>query len=377
MLEYDVIKELQRTNSSKEKVAILKRNDTPLLRLIFCYAYDKRLVYHIKKFDPYAYGYSTLGDKFFHLLDDLNHKLILGSNLIRHTVEENIVLLDKESQSIATRILNRDLECGVGIKTINRAFNVNLPEEYVMLAKPCNKRQIKYPCVVQTKLDGVRAFTKYGDLFSREGKKFVGMSHFPYLTSGLDGELIVPHVSFETLVGMVKDHMEHPEIEYHIFDYMDTSMPYGERIQWLRRNIIEVPNIFIVPAFRCNNKQQLETAFATIERLGYEGLMVKPPNHKYEFKRSNRWLKLKVCRSTDLKIIDVEMGKGKFSDVVGAIICDYRGTPVRVGSGFSDAQREAFTLNPPIGEIAEIKYQNITSKGSLRHPVFKCIKEGL
>jgi DNA ligase-1 len=58
--------------------------------------------------------------------------------------------------------------------------------------------------------------------------------------------------------------------------------------------------------------------------------------------------------------------------MLGGFIVDYKGKEVRVGSGFSDAERHDlwFSKHSQIGNIIEVKYHEVTPDGSLRHPVF-------
>ena len=47
-----------------------------------------------------------------------------------------------------------------------------------------------------------------------------------------------------------------------------------------------------------------------------EGVVIKQPNSKYEYKRSSKWLKFKPERDTlDLLVVDEYKGKGKYKDI--------------------------------------------------------------
>jgi DNA ligase-1 len=62
--------------------------------------------------------------------------------------------------------------------------------------------------------------------------------------------------------------------------------------------------------------------------------------------------------------------------MAGGVIVDFKGVPVRVGSGLSDSQRAFWYQDPDeiIGRTAEILYQNVTPAGSLRHPRLKGLR---
>ena len=115
--------------------------------------------------------------------------------------------------------------------------------------------------------------------------------------------------------------------------------------------------------------------------LEHEGVMINLADEYYQFTRTNALLKVKVMQDCDLEIIGVQEGQGKFAGTLGALIVDYKGTPVGVGSGISDdIRREIWTnQNKYIGRVATIQYFEVThdkdGTESLRFPVFKELRE--
>ncbi len=85
--------------------------------------------------------------------------------------------------------------------------------------------------------------------------------------------------------------------------------------------------------------------------------------------------------SADLKIIGFEQGTGRLENTLGAIIVDYKGTKVNVGSGFKDYQRDLIWNNKEklLHTIAEIQYfeesKNEDGQISIRFPVFKTLRD--
>ena len=82
-------------------------------------------------------------------------------------------------------------------------------------------------------------------------------------------------------------------------------------------------------------QQELDKQIA----LEHEGVMVNLANAAYEGKRTKNILKVKAMQDCDLKIIGFEEGTGKNKGTLGAIIVDYKGFEVKVGSGFTDEER--------------------------------------
>jgi DNA ligase-1 len=58
---------------------------------------------------------------------------------------------------------------------------------------------------------------------------------------------------------------------------------------------------------------------------------------------------------------------------MGALLCNYEGHEVKVGTGFSDVEREEFMERPPA--MIEVKFQEKTKAGSLRFPAFIRVRE--
>ena len=68
--------------------------------------------------------------------------------------------------------------------------------------------------------------------------------------------------------------------------------------------------------------------------------------------------------------------------MLGAVIVDYKGNSVNVGSGFDEAERVELWKNPDrlIGKIATIKYKEVsknkdTGLESLQFPVWNGLRE--
>jgi DNA ligase-1 len=115
---------------------------------------------------------------------------------------------------------------------------------------------------------------------------------------------------------------------------------------------------------------------------GYEGIMIKDADAKYECKRSVSWLKMKPFIEVSLAVVATEEGTGKNQGRLGALICegedDGKTIHVNVGSGFTDEQRTEYwdDKESMVGQIVEIradaatKSQDSETVWSLRFPRF-------
>ncbi len=130
-----------------------------------------------------------------------------------------------------------------------------------------------------------------------------------------------------------------------------------------------------------NNKIVQELLKQVIE-LSQEGMMINVYGAPYEFNRSKNMLKVKQMYPIDLRVIDVLEGSGANKGKVGALLVNYKGCPLKVGSGLTKELREEFWQNKDaiIGKIITIKYfEETTNKKdnskSLRFPIFLGVRE--
>jgi DNA ligase 1 len=126
--------------------------------------------------------------------------------------------------------------------------------------------------------------------------------------------------------------------------------------------------------FKDYNKEMVEA--------GFEGIMIKDPEGKWEGKRSVAWLKQKPFIEVSLAVTAVEEGTGRNVGKLGAVVCegvdDGKRIVVNVGSGFTDEQRAEFwqAKDSLIGQVVEVRADAATRSQdsedvwSLRFPRF-------
>jgi DNA ligase-1 len=232
-------------------------------------------------------------------------------------------------------------------------------------------------------------FTHITEALSREIDTF-GRSYV------LDGE-VVSH-SFQDLMKQVhrKDNVQAQDAKLMVFDILPlVEFKQGESVMGQRRrsNFLktyqkmfdDLTCIEIVPQrefdldvmtdeieFKDYNKEMVEA--------GYEGIMIKDPDAKYECKRSTSWLKQKPFIEVSLEIRAVEEGTGRNKDRLGAVVCegvdDEKEIKVNVGSGFTDNDRDDYwkSRDSLIGQVVEVRADAVTRNQdgtySLRFPRF-------
>jgi DNA ligase-1 len=317
------------------------------------------------------------------------------------------------------RILIKDLRCGVSEKTINKVLKEfpNIPQIPVfecMLAHDGANHESKITGkkLLEIKLDGVRVLTiinvenRTVTQYSRNGKELVNFSHITESLEKnidlfersyvLDGEMISS--SFQALMKQVhrKDDVAAQDARLMLFDIVPLSefaqgtSTLGQRrrskmLQQMKPIFDQITNIDIIEQVEVDLDAFVgELEFKQFNQdaieQGFEGIMIKDVDAKYQCKRSHHWLKIKPFIEVSLEVYNVEEGTGRNAGRLGALVG--RGSEngkqitVNVGSGFSDHQRLEFwydRLNMH-GQIFECRADAITMNQdgtySLRFPRF-------
>jgi ATP-dependent DNA ligase len=127
-----------------------------------------------------------------------------------------------------------------------------------------------------------------------------------------------------------------------------------------------------------NNTTAQDVCNKLVEAGGYDGLILRDPQgvwRKGDRGTGGEIIKIKRKLSFDLRVIGREEGKGKHRGRLGAIIVEFNGNELRVGTGFTDAERSAWWGGTePIGKIVEIEAMDYSSDGLLREPRFKGVR---
>lgn len=408
---YQMIKELELTSGKKEKVEIIKKwvatNPTSIKGWIQ-EALHPRILFYMRQmpnaYQPLSTSVMTELDV-LNLLDSLSSRKVTG-NMAEDAVRRALNLLDYEDGQMLMRILQKDLKCGANSGTFNKALGEGfIPEFDIGLSEQYDEERVKFPCIGQPKIDGLRVVAFVGtdrvDYFSRSGKPFDTLESLTpnilaSFTPGtvLDGE--VTSDSFLESISAVKRKTakkdgEH-NIVYFIFDIMsqgqfdskDCPATQEYRLKMLDEmfDIIATEgrnpqNIKTIPWKLLHNAEELDEYYTEALDAGWEGLMVKQRNAGYHFKRGYHWMKIKPEKSYDLEITGFIEGKkgGKTDGMLGAITYDYNGYVGKVGTGFSLELRQQIwdARDQLIGDLIEVEAMERSGKGMVRlqHPRFK------
>jgi DNA ligase-1 len=364
-------------------------------------------------------GQGLSWDNFKQLAESLYRRQLTG-----HAARDAInlamgVATDSQWNDFYRRILIKDLRCGVSEKTVNtvakktKKSNYSVPVFECMLAHDGANHESKITGkkLVEPKLDGVRVLTvvdyesRIVTMYTRNGKELV---NFPHIVKAFednmdnwgrsyvfDGEVV--STSFQALMKEVhrKENAQAQDARLMLFDIVPLTefkagasvMGQKRRSAFLRENFSKLfadsgcidiiaqrefdLDVFTDEIeFKDYNKQMVAE--------GFEGIMIKDPNGKWEGKRSVAWLKQKPFIEVSLAVIETEEGTGRNVGKMGALVCegteDGKLIRVNVGSGFTDKDRDEFWSCKVDGQVIEVRADAVTQNQdgtySLRFPRF-------
>lgn len=228
---------------------------------------------------------------------------------------------------------------------------------------------------ISEKLDGVRAYWDGKQFLSRQGNQYLAPDWF---TAGLpkeplDGELWLDRKAFQRTVSIVRRQDKNEQwrqIRYVVFDAPAMSDPFEKRITYLNEFVRELNHEFVTALDQtlCRGVSHLKEELERVESLGGEGLMLRQPASKYVAGRSSSLLKVKTFHDAEAEVIGHQPGAGRHKGRMGALqvrLAD--GTEFSVGTGFSDAQRDA---PPGVGSVITFRYQELSDGGVPRFPSY-------
>lgn len=398
----EVLEKISQTSSKNDKIQILKDNDCTSLRELLSIALNPYDHYGVIDFDDGRVYRGDIPkiDETVSLKTQLLSGLITG-HTARDAVRKTILCYNKLVRKWLVRIFKKDLKAGIAIKTVNKAFPKLIPEFTIALCDTYEDSG-KLPegdWIAEPKLDGLRCITIIDNsnkitFLSRAGKQLYNLELIEEKIKTLnlkavvlDGELYSNNWNDTiSITHTQEEHKDKNKLTYYIFDIV----PYIEWVQKKSTESLEIRklkfnNIFkekldyvkLVKHAEISNFKEMQLVHKEYIERGYEGIVLKKLNSYYPFKRSKSWLKYKLTETYDIRITGFLPGTGKHKGKLGAFICEFEEKCVKVGSGFTDDQREKFwgNKNEMVGKVVEVQCQEKTKDGSLRFPVFVRIRE--
>lgn len=346
----------------------------------------------------------------------------------REFIRTSEVTFGSLAADLAKAIVTQDLKIGITATSLNKVFGSTfIPKTGCMLGTPYGdvpEHRVDWPCIVTEKLDGVRRIlVKQGGVchfFSRSGHEDTGLVDIAQEAQFLpdnyvyDGELLAAG-RFDNCIAqrqatnsLANSKGKKTGLIFNVFDALPVDEFYAGKSTanatlrkiWLGATLMDSSIAFLdedwakricafgiyqdlkyikpVPILGLvNNIHDVTPIVEKIWNRGGEGVMLNTSKGLYEIKRSKSLLKVKHTEEHVLTVVDILEGTGKYEDAMGAIVVEYKGNLVGVGSGFTDEQRQLIWWQPDsyIGRKVEIETfgESINAQGfvSLNCPIFK------
>lgn len=321
-------------------------------------------------------------------------------------------LTTAEAKLAFQAIIERRPDCGVNASTANKAQPGLISAFQAMLAQPWNEAKVQKmidTCghvLVEPKYDGERRIAicthkDHVNIYSRQGRLD---SHVPemnqllgkFMSPGLviDGELYPLDKDFARMAGIMRSKSEftlkEANLVFVVFDVLNitewntkqSQLNQLQRTAWAHttvRNFVAASGwggwVESAPSTSCKTVSEVDDLYLQALDKGLEGVIIKRPDAKYAFKRSNDWIKRKMEETVDLAVTGFLPGDpGKqFENSLGRMVCFHKDKEIHVSPGkMSHEERQHVWDNDGqyLGCIIEVAFQEETPDGSLRHPRF-------
>lgn len=414
----DILLELDSDSSRLFKEATLKKHqNNNQLKQVISMALDPYRNFYIKKIPDYTHLNTelSLADALV-LLDDLSNRVVTGHKAVQHL---NTILssVSDADAAVITKIIRRDLRCGVSTSTVNKVWDKLVPEYSCLLCSVYDQKiakNINYPAYVQLKADGLRvnAIVCGGicTLYSRKGsgiylKDDSLMNQFIKLAAGqdlvFDGELVgysngimMPRkqgngIANKAIKGTITEE-ESKLLNAVLWDVIPLAdfkvgkcpIVYEDRFNLLQGRISAFytdtesivmdslsginQKITLIDNFEVNCFDEAEAIFNEYLGKKLEGVIIKNKKSLWSNTRSKEQIKLKAEKVCELRITGFNYGEAgtKNEFRLGSLLGESGDGLVATNiSGFSDKERDELTPKNTIGRIMSVMYnERITKK---------------
>jgi len=301
------------------------------------------------------------------------------------------------------------------------------------LAEDAILDSVRFECIAQPKIDGVRAMNLDGTLTGRSLDPFEGFGITEYFSRkqflGFDGEMTLgakPNCTERLCslttgaMGRFKGVDEMADLHWWVFDYITpetVAAPYHARYAILAERVRKLghPRIHLIPSNVVVNRLMLDSCIGAFAADGYEGTIIRNPLAIYKEGRASKknqelwrvkpWSDFEILvtkvveadANTNAKKTNTlgrserssakagKVPKGMLGSIEGIVLADFhdpltkkllfkKGLQVTAGRGEMTADEAAdYYTNPHkiVGHIAKIKTMTHGVKDLPRFPTYK------
>lgn len=411
---HKILTELAATASTLEKEDIIRREaGNVLFKRVLVYALASDKTYHIRKMQPRVklFAKRVSSDKLFEFLDYLDSKD--GANTHDIKTLTAYASADEETYDVVTRIVNKDLKCGVGVKTVNNVFpGLIFHAPYCRCSSDSKEDKFwKKPGkkIAQLKENGMFFNCSTGqfsgfEFLSRDGKlihqlDFIKKILCDNVTSyriptafhntTFMGEMLIVRdgkildrqtgngILNKLIHGTAPQH-EANSIVLRIWDIIPTkdfwegecSIPYDKRLarteelcSYYKDFVVDgVQALSVVYYEYVENKEQAADFYKRMRDLNEEGAVLKWAKALWKDHTSPDQVKKKNVSDCDLRLIGWKAGKKgtKYEDTMGALFFESSCGKLQVTiNGKTDEMRD-LPYDEMLGSIWKVLFESIS-----------------
>ncbi len=348
----EVLQQLEATEGRQRnaRTELLQRHkENTVLRKMLSLCYDWKTSFYISAPDDLP-SLSVGKDPeknwmvFLELTDELRARAATGS-MARQKLKEFLLDCSSLETKWYSRIINRDLRCGVATGVLGKIypelqchFGVALAERYLH-----GETQVSFPIAVEPKIDGVRIAIVIKDgqpvAYSRNFREYpilhsIGSEFAEFVKNGvIDGEIFSN--DWSTTISALNSKLKSlspsdfskisMKLRFYAFDtcglqifepkaYTDAE-PFQDRrlkLETIIKKIIEktpTTRIRLTPQHIVKNTEEVEELYHKYVGEGFEGIMLKKNTGYYNW-RTDSLLKWKCEETEDCAIAGCEEGQG-------------------------------------------------------------------
>ena len=416
----EIFKQIQDTSSLNKKKEIIKENsNNELFKKCLKFLLDSNVVTgisdakihkHVEPETELSPLYLCKFSEFSQVIDYLK-KNNTGKDSDIYEIQA-FLSGHEEDREFYEQMITKKFRLGCDAKVVNSMIPGLIPTFDLMLGTPIDKVKLNgnEKIFLSRKLNGTRAAFIGDRIMTRQGKEYIGLDHIinDLKAMGLSDMFIVGELLYKneeglsdseafqkgTGIAMSKD-KDKSQLKLVVFDIFPleefwtgkSAETYGKRSNALSLLSLYIDdygskNVEIVPrVYSGTDHTEIWRWLDIAEKEDWEGICCNLDT-PYECKRTKNLIKVKKFYTYDLPVIGYEEGSGRNKGVLGALVVDYKGNKVNVGSGFSDELRENLwrMRDDLIGRVIEVKYKEVskdkkTGLESLQFPIFISLRE--
>ena len=406
---YECVSAVRNTQGTNAKLAVLKEcvDANPLFHVLLDRTYNAKYNYFVRGCNPEGIAEAELEEHFseyIQLLDKLATREVTG-NAAKDLANALANKLNARGQVLLHRTLTRTMDFGVNEKGINKVVPSLLPSNSYMRCSGYNKGAIQKwldkgdGVIAQEKMDGMFVVINPTEHYIRtRAGKYFNPDLFPQVWEDLsfavgsnrvfhgeiltynNGVLNAREVSNGILNSTLKKDTDPGEYKIFIWDCVSENSedgmadftPYEKRFKCVFQQITgKVCFPVLYKEIAC--MEDIEAFYKEILQKGGEGLVIKNATAPWENKTSKFQLKMKQEVDVDLKIVGFQAGKGKFTGMVGSVICESADGLLQVDcSGMNDSTRQYITNNQQslLNTIICVKANSVMENTGKKHSLF-------